>query len=528
MSINFRNKISKQRSNFTSNNDQALTDEQKIDKLRTAFESDRGRIINSAPIRRLQQKTQVFPLERNAAVRSRLTHSMEVQQVGRFIVQSIVRDLKYKDRGKPESQKDQYGFIALERPIESLIEMACLMHDIGNPPFGHSGEAAINRWFTNALKQIAPLQAIEKSKPAADFWKELSTELQNFEGNAQGIRIVSSLQAMNLTYTQSACIMKYTRQATIDKSKIVGDFSYLMKKPGYYYTEREFIAQQNQALEIAPYHRHPLAYIMEAADDISYCLADIEDAVEKGILSLEQVSTLLKEEFMNNYPEGTTEQDTPKLPGFKYGKSIERTFADIIDEAIKQTQKDEVNKVYEYFIALRVGIIHPLVQHAARQFVTHIEQVYHGNFNRALLEDGSHYHNITKTFKAVAVKNVFNDKEVELLEIQGFKIISGLLDSFLPLLQLSSADFNKLLEGSGRGMPLEQRLVKKLPQKYILNYKKTLKNSYLPTEDLTESDIQSMNEVYERYLRCRLLQDHIANMTDNFASDEYKALVLCQ
>ena len=117
-------------------------------KLQVGVESDRGRIINSAAIRRLQQKTQVFPLERNAAVRSRLTHSMEVQQVGRFISQKIVQQLKW-------SKKPDYGFIELERSIESLVEMACLMHDIGNPPFGHFGEKAISDWFEENLKDVA-------------------------------------------------------------------------------------------------------------------------------------------------------------------------------------------------------------------------------------------------------------------------------------------------------------------------------------------------------------------------------------
>lgn len=109
------------------------------------FESDRGRIINSAAIRRLQQKTQVFPLERNAAVRSRLTHSLEVQQTGRYITKEILQTLKM------QGGLAQYGLDELEGAFESLIEMACLMHDVGNPPFGHFGEAAINDWFEENL-----------------------------------------------------------------------------------------------------------------------------------------------------------------------------------------------------------------------------------------------------------------------------------------------------------------------------------------------------------------------------------------
>src|SRR5690554_2940470 len=119
-----------------------------ISALENKLESDRGRIINSAAVRRLQQKTQVFPLERNAAVRSRLTHSLEVQQTGRFITRSVFKLLRKSGVDQP--------LLALERASESLVEMACLMHDIGNPPFGHFGEAALSRWFTEQLVELEP------------------------------------------------------------------------------------------------------------------------------------------------------------------------------------------------------------------------------------------------------------------------------------------------------------------------------------------------------------------------------------
>ena len=121
------------------------------------FESDRGRIINSPAIRRLQQKTQVFPLERNAAVRTRLTHSMEVQQVGRYIAKEILSRLKEL------RLLETYGLDELTGPFESIVEMACLMHDIGNPPFGHFGEAAINDWFK---QRLYPSDAV--SQPLSD------------------------------------------------------------------------------------------------------------------------------------------------------------------------------------------------------------------------------------------------------------------------------------------------------------------------------------------------------------------------
>lgn len=525
MPANFANKISKQRPLSSKTAPPAQTGTpctaEQLDNLQRAFESDRGRIINSAALRRLQQKTQVFPLERNAAVRSRLTHSLEVQQVGRFIVQSIFKLLG--------ERAGDYGLQGLQHQVESLVEMACLLHDIGNPPFGHLGEAAINRWFAAHLPALQPQTANDDATAA--LWQLVSTELSHYEGNAQGIRIVASLQQMNLTYSQSACILKYTRPASLNPADIPAHLSYLMKKPGFYLTEQNFVAAQQQALGILPYHRHPLAYVMEAADDISYCLADIEDAVEKDILTLQQVANLLCTRFAACYPTLSV-SELPLIAGL--GKP--RTFHDIIQSALDKASTHAGNAVYEFFIQLRVGFVHPLVQHAARQFLTEIDAVAAGSLNRALLEDESPYHQITRTFKAVALEHVFRHSEVETLEIQGFTIISGLLDVFAPLLALSDTDFAALLSGKLKGYPLEQRLLHRLPKKYLQSYQQALQqlhNDGLAPALLQQlpgaaSDDAALRRIYEFYLRCRLLQDHIGGMTDHFAADEYQTLVLCR
>lgn len=186
------------------------------------FESDRGRIINSAAVRRLQQKTQVFPLERNAAVRSRLTHSLEVQQVGRFIVQSIFNKLD-------PAKLTQFNLIEFERHLESVVEMACLMHDIGNPPFGHFGEQAINDWFSLNLRDSFP----QTSDGEFAFNQTLQRDICNFEGNAQAVRLIHSLLQLNLTFSQVAGILKYTRCGTDIKPDKTHKLSYLQKKLGF-------------------------------------------------------------------------------------------------------------------------------------------------------------------------------------------------------------------------------------------------------------------------------------------------------
>jgi len=455
------------------------------------FESDRGRIINSAAVRRLQQKTQVFPLERNSAVRSRLTHSLEVQQVGRFIVQSIFNQLA-------QSELEKYRLVELERHLESIVEMACLMHDIGNPPFGHFGEEAINNWFANNLYDTLPTTNGNKLQ----LNTELTRDISHFEGNAQAIRLIHKLLRLNLTYSQVAAIMKYTRCGTEIKPDEKTDLHYLKKKVGYYFSEKEFILtlckQQNMTLG----HRHPATYIMEAADDISYCIADLEDAVEKDILDVNKLSQLLCEEYSVIACE------------YKLSSDKEDVMQKIINRALNASKNDEICQDSQFFISLRVGVTHPLVEHATNRFIDNIETVYEGSFNQALLEDKSHAHAITETFKQVALKHVFCHKEVETRELQGYKIITGLLECYKTLLQLNQADFNKVIKQEKEAPLVAKRLYKKLPQKHIRAYQSNLQSNTSMTEEL------------EFYYRCRLLQDYISGMTDQFAYDEYRTLMV--
>ncbi|WP_404343476.1 dGTPase [Pseudoalteromonas mariniglutinosa] len=484
--IDFRKKITPAREQRSTTN------------LQTALESDRGRIINSAAIRRLQQKTQVFPLERNAAVRSRLTHSLEVQQVGRFIVQRIFSYLS------PQQQAD-YGLADLERPLESLVEMACLMHDIGNPPFGHFGEAAINHWFSKHLESVTPERCQTEHTSINFIFKQLANDIKNFEGNAQGIRIVHSLLSLNLTYSQTASILKYTRPASMAAKEIASDKNYLMKKVGYYFSEKPFIEALQTELEIQPYCRHPASYIMEAADDISYCIADIEDAVEKGIISVDTLCEKLKAQYQRT------------LTNLTIDDSEHQQFAaQAIDYALSKAKEQPYNFNSEFFIYLRVKLLHPLVNYAAKRFIDNITALYHGHFNQALLEDNSYLHAVTKTLKQVALKEVFCHKEVEKLELQGYRIITGLLDCYKPLLALDHHAFKQVLTGSQHYL-IETRLVKKLSKKHLNSYQKAIDALSAEPDHFT---------AYEFYYRCRLIQDYISGMTDQFAYDEYRTLMV--
>ncbi|SFD72986.1 dGTPase [Pseudoalteromonas denitrificans] len=490
----------------------------KINKLRpkneqktlaSSLESDRGRIINSAALRRLQQKTQVFPLERNAAVRSRLTHSLEVQQNGRFIAKSIIKKLKEDNLEHILNFTEEGYQQSLAEPLVTLVEMACLMHDIGNPAFGHFGEAAINDWFLRYLSKHEKFGVIAKTfnhtaqKIPDTQEAKLLFDICNFEGNAQAIRIIYSLSSLNLTYCQIASILKYTRCATEQKPHKAHPKSYLQKKVGYYFSEESFVLELYDKLQIQPANRHPVAYIMEAADDIAYCLADMEDAVEKGFIRVETLKTLLIDEYKNI--SGKYKINNETQINFMRSKC---------EYAYKKAIENQENLENEFFIWLRVGLIHPLVTHATNRFIDNLQAVYDGSFNQSLLEDGSYQNAITAALKNVAFKHVFCHTEVEELELQGYKITSGILNEYQRLLDLSAVDFQKIINKE-HVFPVETRLLNRISSKFISVYKQTL--------DKLDNEQKS---IYEFYYRCRLLQDFISGMTDQFAYDTYRTLTV--
>lgn len=498
--INFLTKFNYQR-NYSSSNSPKISvhNEDAVNRL---FESDRGRIINSAAIRRLQQKTQVFPLEQNAAVRSRLTHSLEVQQVGRYISKTVLNELKKKNL------LAQYGLDERCDAFESLVEMSCLMHDIGNPPFGHFGEAAIQSWFSQLLApdyQFTPESSdpcrIAAMRLTGDerldvFRRQLKQDLCSFEGNAQGLRMVHRLLKLNLTYAQVGAILKYTRGA-YDLDPIPEQFNYLMKKPGYYWSELNFVNELCKKLDMGKYCRFPLSYIMEAADDISYCIADLDDAAEKGIFTVEQLIGYLQVEW------GTIKK------GDLFDETIMGAFNNISDNYTRRIQQDQ------FFMYLRVNITSKLARYSAQRFIRNLPEIYAGSFNSALLEDKSPEHRLLKVLKTVAFKHVFNHHEVEELELQGYRIIGGLLDFYSPLLMLEKRDFASLVENNyHKKFFIETRLFHKLSNKHRLSYSEAI-------EKISATD-EVEKSILEFYYRARLIQDYISGMTDHYAYEEFR------
>ena len=483
MALDYRIKLQPVRHRKTSVEGRSFNEE---------MESDRGRALNAAAVRRLQQKTQVFPLETNAAVRSRLTHSLEVMQVGRYISKRILQKLA------EQGQLQETGLDELGDGFVSAVEIACLLHDVGNPPFGHLGEEVISQWLQAEVIPVFEARFATQAKVEI-----LAKDLSQFEGNAQGLRILHSLQGLNLTYSQLAALFKYTRMAGEDKPA----GSYRQKKPGYYYAEQAMYQQVSEYLHIEKGCRFPLAYIMEAADDISYCLADLADAVDKGILTIAELHKLLHDQWF------LLAKDLPADEGM--------FLPNILSKAMDDYHAEQLDQDHEYLLALRTRFVNALVEQAAEQYVSHHEAIYHGHYDGSLIEGDDAYSLAAKTLKKVAVNKVFCTPEVENLELKGVAVIRGLLSIYQPLLQLSFADFWQLASSSDqslKGYPIETRLFHKLSGKHKRTYVAEVEQ--LISTQQAGGDVQML----EYYHRVRLLVDYISGMTDHFALAEYQEL----
>ena len=250
------------------------TSASQVTPSRSPFHQDYDRVVFSSAFRRLQDKTQVFPLAKSDYVRTRLTHSLEASCVGRSLGMEVGLRLKRLPKGVDTSG------------LGMIVSTACLAHDIGNPPFGHAGEQAISQWFRDKGKEfLCPLTEQQKR----DFL--------NFEGNAQGFRILTRLQhpgnngGLQLTYATLSAFSKYPT-SSIAVSKENGNSSVARKKHGFFAADKQAFSQVAKTVGLIPsdreesWCRHPLAFLVEAADDICYSIIDLEDGVRRGTCKL--------------------------------------------------------------------------------------------------------------------------------------------------------------------------------------------------------------------------------------------------
>lgn len=388
-------------------------------QTRNGFEVDYDRIIFSSPFRLLQDKTQVIPLSKTDFVHTRLTHSLEVSVVGR----SLGRNVGEKILQKYSYLAEEFGYTVND--FGAIVAAASLAHDIGNPPFGHSGEKAIGDFFSRGKGQVFRNNVSEKE------WQDLV----DFEGNANGFSILTQSRpgiegGLRITYGTLGAFMKYPKESLPTKpTRDVSD-----KKYGFFQSDKEaFIdvatelgmLMKSDRVETA-FYRHPLAYLVEAADDICYTIIDFEDGINLGWIPEEHALEFLIK---------------------------------IVQKSINPQKYSQLTSKEDRVSYLRALAIGSLIEDVTRVFLENEEKILAGDYPYALTDKCSYIAQI-KDVLAVSINNVYQSKEVIEKEIVGYKVIHSLLESFI------TAANNRYY---GEDSHYDRLILKMLPERFILD-----------------------------------------------------------
>lgn len=441
--------------------------------LRSEFEKDYHRIIGSASFRRLQDKTQVFPLDKSDFIRTRLTHSLEVSSYGKSLGQNIGESILTYKKDPEFTQK-------MKEDICSILQCAGLIHDIGNPPFGHFGESSIRDWFKRNLSRLT-----WKGIPITDIMTEqMQEDFYHFEGNAQALRLVTKLHylvdenGMNLTYALLNTIIKYPISSVkIDKK--TGNIK--DKKMGYYYADKEMyeaIVKETGTEGM----RHPLTFILEAADDIAYKTADIEDAFVKGFISYGQ----LKEELST----------LPVLRGEGTFSAVERLEAKY-QSGLKRGVKNPEEYAVKNWVVQVQGF---LISCATYGFTSNYEAIMDGTYPHDLFY-GTYAEDLMKLLGDMAYRRVFATPDIYKMEVAESVMLDFLMDKFVRAVLYYDTDV-KMSE-------IDKRLISLISENY--------KNAY-------HHHAEGKDEGEKLYLRFLLVTDYICGMTDSYAKRLYQEL----
>ncbi|MGU3377079.1 deoxyguanosinetriphosphate triphosphohydrolase [Chryseobacterium sp. M5A1_1a] len=389
---------------------------------RTDFQRDFDRIIFSSAFRRLQNKTQVFPLPGSVFVHNRLTHSLEVSSVGRSLG-SIIGEFIVDDF-KNELTEDSKNFYLYN--LGNVIAAACLCHDVGNPAFGHSGEDAIASYFERNEKDL-------KTKFNEKEW----ADLVNFEGNANAIRVLAQQQqgkdagGIQLTFSTLASIAKYPCEAVAREKGIIH-----RKKFGFFQNEKDIfleIAKGTQLITESeePYifKRHPFVWLVEAADDICYNIIDMEDAHRLGIVSTADCENLFFELIKSE------SNDMDKVKN-------------------KLTSISNENEKISY---LRAKAINALINKSLEIYKQNFETILEGNLDKGLLDIYKSENNALQDIESFSIEKIYNHKAVVEIENAGYNVMYELLDHFIP----------SILKPEDERKSYDKKALKLLPRQFV-------------------------------------------------------------
>lgn len=419
---------------------------------RTDFQRDFDRIVFSSAFRRMQDKTQVFPLSKVDYVRTRLTHSLEASSIGRSLG-TLVGEQVIKRHALKGFEAADFG---------NICAAACLAHDIGNPPFGHSGEDAIRHWATSAeygSRRVASLRSSERE----DFL--------SFEGNAQGFRIVTRLQnpdnpgGLQLTSATLAAFTKYPRESCLGGNRFDGVSA---KKQGFAAADREAFETVAGNVGLIPrevpyamWCRHPLAFLVEAADDTAYRVIDLEDGYRLGHFSYEEVT---------------------------------EAFLDLVSERDRQFKRMQgIRERKDRVEFLRAKVINEIISQSLACFLDNEASILKGEFDVPLMDELPCREQADRLI-GMAREKIYCAPEVVSIQAAGFQVISDLLERFIQVL-------DDVAEHGDQASPRSLMLIRLVPEQFV-------GVGRVPSDD--------------PYLRLLLLTDFVSGMTDSYAVTLYK------
>jgi dGTPase len=492
--------------------------------VRNEFESDYGRIIYSHALRRMHDKTQVFPLTTDDNIHSRLTHSNEVMSLGYTFGLKLSKSKIIQDKtGLDELQ--------LMRIMPILMQNICLIHDIGNAPFGHFGETIVSDYFKKLEEDGHP------EFNSLDEWQK--RDFINYDGNAQGLRVLTKLQyldnpfGLNLTFATLAAFLKYPNYEEINSNaneelKKKGEklsVEYIEKsKHGVFQSESEYydmIVTECGLFNGKRVLRHPLCYLMEAADSIAYLCMDMEDGFHKSLVDITYIKSMFEE-----------------------NKS------DIAEKVVAICDDPLLNDVTK-MVNVRIALIGYLVNLAYTNFENKLDLIESGNYNKELIKDDQF--KVYKLLSDCSKNKIFTSRDINYLESTGYSVFKGLLDFYIPflfhpnwkyrnraksLISRSIIDaaieenLAEIAKNKKHKLENDQLVLEQMIRQYTALFSKQI------TEELSREELSNLRkakaeiiklikpefEDLSNYFKFRVILDFISGMTDQFALNHYQKL----
>ncbi|MCL2785834.1 MAG: dNTP triphosphohydrolase [Methanomassiliicoccaceae archaeon] len=435
------------------------------------FTEDYWKVVSSAVYRRLQDKAQVFPLEKRDYPHTRMTHSEECASIAEKLGEYVIDTIK---RYSNEHADIPYNSMCSKIPI--LLRAAALLHDMGNPPFGHFGEECIKDWFAKAFteQEVMKHPELRELNQIGNLMDDLKNDFIHYEGNAQLFRLLTSLDKVdkrfNFTYALLATIMKYPVSSVDFDPKIPEK-----KKPGYFFAEKEFFKMLKNEMRLKG--RHPLTYLLEAADDISYLTADLGDAYKRGLVSIDNI----KKAFADN--------DCSEIIGK-------------IDDFVAEYDFDTERENYVHAMDLLHNYLkNVLTSEVAIAFETHYRELMSGEFDTDLISVCKRGNKLSIAIRYLLEKYVYDCLDIAQAQVKAAKIMEELMNVYI---------HSALSIGEQKRPSLHGRVILTFSQNYCQAYK----------DNLT---IKGNNRL-RKYYQLLLALDNLCGMTDSYAETMYRMI----